>query len=175
MLAIHITTSQRFAVEMHGDLLRTSPREAAARVSAFRATCWPIKPASTPPAPAPVAPRPWPPAIMMPTGTSSTTRRLIKTIIATSAAGCGVTPEDILGRSRVAPVVRARMAAAYLIRTQTTLSLPRIGGVMGGRDHTTILHSVRAVQKSESLREVAAEIAAAVQIALTQGEGDRGE
>jgi hypothetical protein len=44
-------------------------------------------------------------------------------------------------------VVRPRQIAAYLARHMTTLSMPAIGRLLGGRDHTTILHAVRTIDR----------------------------
>jgi hypothetical protein len=124
-----------------------------------------------PPAPVePVAPPAPPPLIMMPTGTSSTTRRLIAAILAESAKHFGVSVDAVIGRSRLMPIVRARQVSAYLIHENTKLSYPRIGGVLG-RDHTTILHACRVVSDcSPVLLEAAAKVAAAVQDALAEEE-----
>jgi chromosomal replication initiator protein len=49
--------------------------------------------------------------------------------------------EEILtGRGRSKEVAAARQMAMYLAREETGASLPQIGEVLGGRDHTTILH-----------------------------------
>lgn len=42
-------------------------------------------------------------------------------------------------------IVRARQAAAWLMRKHTTHSLPMIGKALGGRDHSTIMHACRQV------------------------------
>ena len=57
------------------------------------------------------------------------------------------TPEDVKGQSRVADTALARQIAMYLIRKLTNLSLKDIGGVFDGRDHSTVLTSVRKVEK----------------------------
>jgi len=57
------------------------------------------------------------------------------------------TPEDVMGQSRVADTALARQIAMYLIRKLTNLSLKDIGGVFDGRDHSTVLTSVRKVEK----------------------------
>lgn len=61
------------------------------------------------------------------------------------------------GVRRTVAVARPRQIAMYCIRTLCPhMSLPRIGLMMGNRDHTTILHGVR---KIEALIETDAEIA----------------
>lgn len=62
----------------------------------------------------------------------------------------GITPEQLRGRSRSAKSVRARQMAILLTRETTSLSLPEIGRLFGGRDHSTI-HN--ALKRAESLVE----------------------
>jgi chromosomal replication initiation ATPase DnaA len=52
---------------------------------------------------------------------------------------------DILSQRRTAEIVRARQIAVYLAKQLTLRSLPEIGRHFGGKDHTTILHSVRKI------------------------------
>jgi chromosomal replication initiator protein len=67
-----------------------------------------------------------------------------RAIIERAAAGLGVTPDDVLGRSRRQEVAYARHLAMYLIRRRLDWSLPRIGRFLG-RDHTTVLYALRQV------------------------------
>lgn len=63
----------------------------------------------------------------------------------------GVSLEEVKGPRRARNIVAARMEAAYQLHVQRPdLSYPAIGRWMGGRDHTTILHSVK---KIKALRE----------------------
>lgn len=56
--------------------------------------------------------------------------------------------EDIIkGPSRAREAVNARQAAMYLVRRMTNLSTPDIGREFGGRDHTTVLHSLEQIEK----------------------------
>ena len=56
--------------------------------------------------------------------------------------------EDVLrGQNRGRDVVNGRQIAMYLIRRMTNLSLSDIGKEFGGRDHTTVLHSLDKVEK----------------------------
>lgn len=73
-------------------------------------------------------------------------------IIAQTAAYYGVTVEDLAGPSRTHAIVMARQIAMYLCREMTDLSLPKIGGLFGGRDHTTVMHSERKVRQLLSER-----------------------
>jgi len=58
----------------------------------------------------------------------------------------GVSRDEIVGPARSASVVEARHAAIYLTRELTDLSLPQIGRLFGGRDHSTVLSSLRRTQ-----------------------------
>ncbi len=55
--------------------------------------------------------------------------------------------EVIRGQQRSKDAVLGRQVAMYLIRRMTTLSLSDIGREFGGRDHSTVLHSVEKVEK----------------------------
>jgi len=54
--------------------------------------------------------------------------------------------DDITGQSRTHNLVTARQIAMYLCRELTDLSLPRIGQLFGGRDHTTVMHADRKIR-----------------------------
>ena len=55
-------------------------------------------------------------------------------------------PESLQGQSRSRDVVNARQIAMYLIRRLTKMSMKDIGKAFGGRDHTTVLHSLDKVE-----------------------------
>src|SRR3989338_3774649 len=44
-------------------------------------------------------------------------------------------------------IVLPRQLAMYLVRQLTTLSLPEIGEAFGGKDHTTVLHSWKKIDR----------------------------
>jgi len=50
---------------------------------------------------------------------------------------------ELLSARRDAALVRARHEACWRMKNETSLSYPQIGRLLGGRDHTTILHGVR--------------------------------
>jgi chromosomal replication initiator protein len=64
------------------------------------------------------------------------------------AEGFGISRAELIGSSRAATPLRARQVAIFLTRDLTDLSLPQIGRLYGGRDHTTVLNSLRRVEAS---------------------------
>ncbi len=52
---------------------------------------------------------------------------------------------DMYSKKRPASIVRPRQIAMYLAKELTQKSLPEIGELFGGRDHTTVLHAVRKI------------------------------
>ena len=63
------------------------------------------------------------------------------------ASRYNVSRTDILSERRTAAVVRPRQIAMYLSKVLTPRSLPEIGRRFGGRDHTTVLHAVRKIER----------------------------
>ena len=53
--------------------------------------------------------------------------------------------EALLSRDRSARVAEPRQVAMYLLRQETNASLPQIGEVLGGRDHTTVMYAIQKV------------------------------
>lgn len=51
----------------------------------------------------------------------------------------------LLGESRQRPIVRPRQILMYILKTQVNLPLQEIGRIIGGRDHTTVIHAVEKV------------------------------
>jgi chromosomal replication initiator protein len=73
----------------------------------------------------------------------------------------GVDLKELKGRGRSQAVARPRQVAMYLIREETDSSLPEIGDMLGGRDHTTILYGCDRIadlieQEADLRREVLA-------------------
>jgi len=78
-------------------------------------------------------------------------------IVRVVAEHFGLRPEDLVGGGRRKEVVLPRQMAMFLVRELTRASLPEIGQLFGGRDHTTVLYAIQKVQElSESDREVQA-------------------
>lgn len=59
----------------------------------------------------------------------------------------GVRMDEFLSARRAREVARPRQVAMFLCKALTAHSLPTIGYHMGRRDHTTIMHGVRNVEK----------------------------
>jgi len=69
---------------------------------------------------------------------------------------------------RAREVARPRQVAMYLAKQLTPRSLPEIGRRFGGRDHTTVIHAVKQIEK---LRQTDAELDADVRLLIRQLEG----
>jgi chromosomal replication initiator protein len=82
------------------------------------------------------------------------------------AEGFGISRAELVGSSRAATPLRARQVAIFLTRELTDLSLPQIGRLYGGRDHSTVLNSLRRVEaglgEDEDLSRRVRELRAAI-------------
>jgi len=63
------------------------------------------------------------------------------------AAYYNVTVPDLKTKKRNKNVILPRQVAMYLARKLTAHSLPEIGAAFGGKDHTTVLHAYKKVEK----------------------------
>ena len=52
------------------------------------------------------------------------------------------TVDALIGRDRSQKIAQPRQVAMYLLRKETDASLPQIGEVLGGRDHTTVMYAI---------------------------------
>ena len=57
----------------------------------------------------------------------------------------------VLSETRTRRIVRARWVAAKVLRDGLMLSLPQIADALNRRDHTTILHGLREIEKHKDL------------------------
>ena len=69
---------------------------------------------------------------------------------------------------RTAAVVKPRQIAMYLSKALTPRSLPEIGRRFGGRDHTTVIHAVKQIER---LRAADSELDADIRLLTRQLEG----
>ena len=77
----------------------------------------------------------------------------IENIQTTVAEYYGLKPADMQSKSRAAPVARARQIAMYLSKELTQKSLPEIGSLFGGRDHTTVIYAYRKISGERNTNE----------------------
>jgi hypothetical protein len=124
----------------------------AARTRAFRAQVWPLqRPVAPPdpdptPAPAPAPETPAPAVLVLPALSTAVPGRItVRRVLEVTAAHFGIAVSDLTSGRRTQPLVRRRHIAMYVARRMTGRSLLFIASHMGYRDHTTILHGVRAV------------------------------
>lgn len=80
---------------------------------------------------------------LLPRRSKLTTDQIVEAV----AHHFGVKVPALQGRSRSRVIARPRQVAMYLIRQETGASLPQIGAVLGGRDHTTILYGCERISK----------------------------
>ncbi len=52
---------------------------------------------------------------------------------------------QLLGESRQRPIARPRQILMYILKTQVGLPLQEVGRLVGGRDHTTVMHAVEKI------------------------------
>jgi chromosomal replication initiator protein len=63
-----------------------------------------------------------------------------KHILETIAHEYGVSLEELTSSNRSQRIAFPRQIAMYMLREESELSLPKIGEILGGRDHTTIMY-----------------------------------
>ena len=61
--------------------------------------------------------------------------------------------KEIVGKSRRAELVRARHIAMYLLREEMGLTLQNVAQLMGGRDHTTVMHAVEKMEREIGINQ----------------------
>ena len=71
---------------------------------------------------------------------------LIDRVLSEVSSYFGLTAEDLCSKKRTAEIAMARQIAMYAIREMAAVSLTQIGDVFGGRDHTTVMHSIHKVE-----------------------------
>ena len=74
----------------------------------------------------------------------------VENIQKTVADFYGIKVADMYSKKRPANIARPRQIAMYLAKELTQKSLPEIGELFGGRDHTTVLHAVRKIADERS-------------------------
>ena len=70
-------------------------------------------------------------------------------IINLTASHLDVSPADILSGKRTQNVVAARQIAMFLCRELLNSSYPELGKIFGGKDHSTIIYSVKKIKEMQ--------------------------
>ncbi len=71
-----------------------------------------------------------------------------------------VRPSDLQGKKRHKSTTFPRQVCMFLARRYTRYSLEELGGYFGGRDHTTVMHGIRSIEKDIRVdREVQNQVA----------------
>jgi chromosomal replication initiator protein len=93
-------------------------------------------------------------------------------VVAVVAEHFGLTVDQLRGPKRDREIVVPRQIAAYLSREETDASLVRIGGALGGRDHSTIIHGCAKIEREMSYdAELRREVALLREALLRLGRG----
>ena len=90
----------------------------------------------------------------------------INTILRIVAKHFNMPVNDIVSARRTANVVMPRHIAMYLAKTMTPRSFPEVGRRMGGRDHTTVLHAFKKIERLIQERPSLAEEVNAIKHAI---------
>lgn len=61
--------------------------------------------------------------------------------------------DDLVKQSRKKEYVTPRQVAMFIIRKELETSLPMIGEIFGGRDHTTVIHAVDKIHTLSKEKE----------------------
>lgn len=78
---------------------------------------------------------------------SSTKNLSVKEVIKIIAGFYNIEEDSIYDKTRKREVVRPRQLAMYILREDFNVSYPSIGQKLGGRDHTTVMHSCERVKE----------------------------
>ncbi len=68
-----------------------------------------------------------------------------QTVIDVVARYFNLSAEKLLSADRSQNVALPRQLAMYILREDVKVSLPQIGEVVGGRDHTTVMHAIKKI------------------------------
>ena len=79
------------------------------------------------------------------TSPNISSRKVIKIV----ADYFSIEPSDILGKRRIKELVYPRQLVMYLLREELNQSYPQIGELLGGKDHTTIMHGVNKIMTNK--------------------------
>lgn len=70
-----------------------------------------------------------------------------ESIIRTVCMFFNIDPKDVVKKHRYRQLVLARNFCSYFLRQKTNLTLLDVGEMLGGRDHTTIIHGLQSIEE----------------------------
>ena len=71
----------------------------------------------------------------------------VKNVVDKVAEFYGIDEESVYEKTRRREVVRPRQIIMYILREDFNISYPTIGSKLGGRDHTTVIHSCEKIKR----------------------------
>lgn len=71
----------------------------------------------------------------------------VKNVVDKVASFYGIDEESVYEKTRRREVVRPRQIIMYILREDFNISYPTIGNKLGGRDHTTVIHSCEKIKR----------------------------
>lgn len=86
--------------------------------------------------------------ILRDAGNSSKKAVSVADIVKTVASFYGIDESSVYEKTRRKEVVRPRQVIMYILREDFHISFPTIGDKLGGRDHTTVIHSCEKMKNS---------------------------
>ena len=76
-----------------------------------------------------------------------------RSVLARTANYFSFKTKDLCGKSRKAELVTARHIAMYLLRKDLSLPLVKIGELLGGKDHTTVIYAIGKIERQFSVNQ----------------------
>lgn len=71
------------------------------------------------------------------------------------ASDRGVSVNELVGQNRSSKIAEPRQLAMYILRVFLEISQPQIGELLGGRDHTTVIHGINKIKDNDKLKKLA--------------------
>ena len=82
-------------------------------------------------------------------GSSHVSELTIEDVVKKVSSLTQIKERDIIGKSRKMEIAEARQLSMYLCRNIIGTSLSNIGFYFGGRDHSTVIHAVKSIDKKQ--------------------------
>src|SRR6185312_3462006 len=81
----------------------------------------------------------------------------VKDVVKVVSEFYNIDEESIYNKTRRKEVVRPRQVVMYILREDFNISFPSIGDKLGGRDHTTIIHSYEKMKEEVKIDSLLAQ------------------